>query len=273
MEHPLISIVIPTFNRQRELGELLESIVRQRYTPLEVIIVNDCGDSIEWVNSLYPELHIQIMNMDHNVQHVRARNEGVLLAQGEYILLCDDDDLLTDGHIDRMLKALEGGYDLAYSDVEIVHYVQGKKARMPVTRQLFAYDDNLTAMRQFSTFVPSGCLYRKAIHQEIGGFDAAVYHYWDWDFYLRVAAKFSVVRVPVASVLYAFQQGGDNLSDQLDHMRPYLNLLSQKHDLGFLPTKNFFLLLEEPAVKCRRVSSTLVWNGLPYESRLTTMGE
>ncbi|WP_442604524.1 glycosyltransferase family 2 protein [Paenibacillus sp. KN14-4R] len=271
MESPLISIVIPTFNRHRVLGELVESIVRQRYTPLEVIIVNDGGGSVEQVRSLYPELDIQIVDMEQNVQHVHARNIGVRRAQGEYIMLCDDDDLLTDGHVQRMRDALMEGYDLAYSDVEIVHYVQGDNGRVPVSRQLFAYDDDLVAMRKFSTFVPSGCLYRKDIHQTIGEFDEEVFHYWDWDFFLRVANQYRITRVPVASVLYAFHQGGDNLSDNLDHMRPYLDLLTVKHDLGNLPTKNFFLLLEEPAVKSRKVPSTLVWDGVPYKSRLYQM--
>ena len=59
-------------------------------------------------------------------------------------------------------------------------------ARIPISRRLFAYDDDLDGMRKFSTFMSSGCLYRRSIHQEIGLFDEQIHHYWDWDFYLRV---------------------------------------------------------------------------------------
>jgi hypothetical protein len=73
--------------------------------------------------------------------------------------------------------------------------------------------------------------------------------------------------MPVAGVLYAFAQAGGNLSGDPEAMRPYLDLLSAKHSLGHLPTKNFFLLLEEPEVKAREAASQIVWDGQPFVPR------
>jgi hypothetical protein len=108
----------------------------------------------------------------------------------------------------------------------------------------------------------------------IGTFDEDIYHYWDWDFFLRVSELYQVKRVPVVSVLYAFSPStGDNLSAETDQMRPYLDKLSAKHDLGRLPTKNFYLLLEEEGVKKRLSRTEVIWDGAPivsrYESRRT----
>ncbi len=267
MERPLVSVVIPTYNRADFLGELLESLARQSYSPLEIIIVNDCGDNIDVMRELYPELNIVIIDMESNRKHVHARNRGVSHASGELIMLCDDDDLILPGHVERMVREIED-CDLVYSDVEIFDYTIENGRRIPTSRFLFAYEYDLAAMRKFSTFVPSGCLYRKKIHDAIGMFDPEVYHYWDWDFFLRVAETFRVKRVPVAGVLYAFSQAGAHLSGGLDDMRPYLDKLSSKHNLGYLPTKNFFLLLEEPEVKQRRAESEIVWDGRPFPSRL-----
>lgn len=93
-------------------------------------------------------------------------------------------------------------------------------------------------MRRFSTFFSSGCIFRPELIEALGPFDTEVFHYWDWDFFLRAAEKFRVKRAPIASVLYAFaQQGTSNMSGQLDNMRPFLDMLSVKHGLGDLPTK------------------------------------
>jgi glycosyltransferase involved in cell wall biosynthesis len=264
---PYVSIIIPTYNRPYFLCELLEALTRQTYSRFELIIVNDHGDPVDFVTSLYPELNIQIINLERNVQHVAARNEGVKRAQGDYILLCDDDDLLLPSHIETMVRELEG-YDLVYSDVEIFDYEIRGGIRIPKNVTLFAFEHDLQAMRRFSTYVSSGSLYKKSIHNSIGYFDSSVFHYWDWDFFLRVSRHFRVKRVPVASALYAFSQQGSNLSLDHEAMRPYLNRLSAKHQLGDLPTKNFFLLLEEPEVQKRKADSTRLWDQRPFISRL-----
>lgn len=263
---PFISIIIPTHNRLHMLAELLESLASQTYRNFEVIIVNDCGQSVQPVTELFSELDVLVIDLPTNQKHVHARNEGVRHASGELILLCDDDDLLLPGHIERMVQEL-AGYDLVYSDVEIFDYRQEGLTRIPVSRRLFAYLHDPAAMRKFSTFVPSGILYRKSIHKTLGEFDPDVYHYWDWDFYLRAVQQFRVKRVPAATVLYAFSQQGGNMSNDLGSMRSYLDKLSVKHQLGELPTKNFFLLLEEPDVVSRQAESEQSWNGLPITSR------
>ncbi|MEF3302239.1 glycosyltransferase family 2 protein [Paenibacillus sp. GYB003] len=267
---PLVSVVTPTYNRLGELGELLESLSRQTYKQLEIVVVNDNGSPVAPVCELYPELDIRVVDLESNGKHVRARNRGVAESSGSYIMPCDDDDLLVPTHIETMVRELEAaGCDMAYSDAEIVDFVWEDGVRMPAKRQLFAYEHDLPAMRKFSTFVPSGSLYRRDVHDSVGPFDEDVYHYWDWDFFLRVSERHAVKRVAAAGVLYAFSQSGSggNLSGQLEDMRPYLDRLSAKHGLGDLPTKNFFLLLEEEAVKSRRAETTIVWDGRPFRSR------
>ena len=269
--NPKVSIVIPTYNRLNELAELMESLSQQTYKNFEVIIVNDCGDSIEVLSTLYPELEMTIINLKENMHHVYARNVGVTKAKGEFIMLIDDDDLIVPTHIETMMNAIKG-HDLVYSDVEIIDYDENAMiGRIAITRKLFAYTYDLEEMKKFSTFVPSGCLYRNEIHQTIGLFDEEVRNYWDWDFFLRVAENFKVNRVNYASVLYSFSQHGNNQSKDLEKMRNYLNILSEKHNLGFLPTKNFFLLLEEPQLKAREARSNIVWDGEPILSRLAHM--
>ncbi|WP_027408082.1 glycosyltransferase family 2 protein [Anoxybacteroides tepidamans] len=266
--NPFVSIVVPTYNRPYPLAELLESLSRQTYKPFEVIIVNDGGERVDHIVALYPELRIHLIHCERNVGHVEARNIGVKAARGELIMLCDDDDLLLSCHVERMVAAISDA-DFVYSDVEIFYYRMDDGHRIPTNRFLFAYEYDKEAMRQFSTYVPSGSLYHKRIHESVGYFDPYVHNYWDWDFFLRVSSTFRVKRVAAASVLYAFSNEGDHLSRQMtDRRQMYLDRLGEKHGLGKLPTKNFWLLLSEPEVAKRKASSEIIWDGAPIVSRL-----
>jgi hypothetical protein len=103
--------------------------------------------------------------------------------------------------------------DLVYSDVELVEYQWEGNQRAPIKKMMFAYELDKEFMRKFSTFVSSGCLYRRSLHNKIGLFDVEMNNYWD--FILRVLESLKVKRVAIASVLYAFSLNGDNQSANL----------------------------------------------------------
>ncbi|MFD2612519.1 glycosyltransferase family 2 protein [Paenibacillus gansuensis] len=274
MQEATISVLIPTYNRPKVLAEALESLSRQTAAPSEIIIVNDNGSPVEEAVLAYPDLPIKLINLQQNGKHVHARNTALKAATGEYILLLDDDDLLMPTHIERMLKHLEDA-DMVYSDAEIFDYTfEEDGSRTPNSRFLFAYNDDPLEMRKFSTFVASGCMYRRELHETLGLFDTEVYNYWDWDFYLRAVSLFRVKRVPAAGVLYCFSTDGDNVSNDLGEKRKaYLDRLTAKHGLGELPAKNFFVLLEEPAMKRREALTEILWDGKPIRSRLAKVQE
>jgi glycosyltransferase involved in cell wall biosynthesis len=264
---PLVSVIIPTYNRKYALAELLESLARQSVQDFEVIVINDRGESVGQLKESFPEIQLKIINLEVNQGHVHARNEGVIHAKGEFIMLCDDDDLVTPNHLETMLEEIKDA-DLVYSDVEMVEYSWECTQRVPIKRMLFAYELDKEFMRKFSTYVSSGCLYRRSIHNKIGLFDVEMNNYWDWDFILRVIKSFEVKRVAIASVLYAFSSSGDNQSANLSEKRnQYLKRLCDKHHLGKLPQKNFFTLLKEPEVMAKRAESQRVWDGEKIESR------
>lgn len=263
---PIISVILPTYNREIPLGELLQSLVLQTFSSFEVIIVNDAGESVRSVIERYPELSIRYEELTENVGHVHARNRAVEYAQGEYILLMDDDDLLVPTHLETMYEAIYDA-DLVYSDAEIFHYEWNEWGRVVTNRTIFAYEYTLEGMRSFSSYIPSGSLYRRSLHEEIGLFDGDIHNYWDWDFFLRVADQHRIKRVPIAGVLYAWG-GSGNQSAQLNSKRgAYLQKLCEKHGLGQLPQKNFWDIRSEPEVQARETTTTIVWDGVIIPAR------
>src|SRR4051812_31597179 len=103
MQIPIVSVIIPTYNRRFALAELVEVLYRQTWKSFEVIIVNDHGDSPEFIKDLYPELDIRVLHVPENKGHVHARNVGIAQAKGQYIMLIDDDDLIVLDHMETMI--------------------------------------------------------------------------------------------------------------------------------------------------------------------------
>ncbi|GAA0316190.1 glycosyltransferase family 2 protein [Bacillus carboniphilus] len=270
IKEPLVSVIIPTFNRKGPLCELVESLSRQTFQDFEVIIVNDQGESVDYVTELYPELKINITTPHQKLHHVGCRNEGLTHANGELIMLCDDDDFIVPDHLENMVKEL-ADTDFVFTDVEMVEFKEKNNLRYATSRTLFSYEFDEELIRKFNTYVSSGSVYKKLIHELIGNFDEKLHNYWDWDFILRVMESgVKVKKRPVASAIYAFTSDSGQLSSQLNERRgSYLQKLSEKHQLGVLPQENFWTMMESPFVKRKRSESQVVWDGLPVKYRET----
>ena len=99
---PIISVVIPTLNtRQEFLKEAINSIEKQSYLPLEVIIVNNGKRNLE-----LPETFLKISRFDivFKAGVAQARNFGASLANGKYIAFLDDDDLWGKDYLSNIKK-------------------------------------------------------------------------------------------------------------------------------------------------------------------------
>jgi Glycosyltransferases involved in cell wall biogenesis len=95
----LISIIIPTYNRADFLLECIESILNQRYSNIEIIIIDDCSTdkTKEIIEEKYNgNIKIKYYKNDTNKGPGYNRKFGYLKSKGEYIIFCDDDDYYID---------------------------------------------------------------------------------------------------------------------------------------------------------------------------------
>jgi glycosyltransferase involved in cell wall biosynthesis len=92
MSHPLVSVVIPTYNRSGYVVEALDSVLRQTYPNYEVVVVDD-GSTDDTCEVLKPYSgHIRYVRQE-NLGAGAARNLGVSQARGEYVAFLDSDDM------------------------------------------------------------------------------------------------------------------------------------------------------------------------------------
>ncbi|MCQ2229163.1 MAG: glycosyltransferase [Bacteroidales bacterium] len=101
----MISLILPIYNVQPFLKECLDSILCQTYKDFELIAVDDCGtdDSMAIVGLYEDKLLISIVRHVHNRGLSAARNSGLEVAKGEYILFVDSDDILAPDCLEKLV--------------------------------------------------------------------------------------------------------------------------------------------------------------------------
>jgi len=116
---PMVSILIPTFNRPRYLSEALASALHQSYKNLQVIVVNDGGQDVSDIINSYNDSRLIFINRRENRGKAFSLNQALARAEGKYIAYLDDDDIYYPNHIETLVNALENQTDckVAYSDL------------------------------------------------------------------------------------------------------------------------------------------------------------
>ncbi|MDF2791255.1 MAG: glycosyl transferase family protein, partial [Neobacillus sp.] len=128
MKQEMVSVIVPVYNTEKYIARCLESIITQKYRNIEIIVVNDGStDQSEKIINTYAEKdrRVQLYNQKNAGQAV-ARNRGLQIANGEYILMVDSDDSISENLIDDVLRKMcEAKADLAIFD--LYYFKSGKK--------------------------------------------------------------------------------------------------------------------------------------------------
>ncbi len=103
---PVLTIIIPTFNRADFLKESIGSVLSQTFTDFELIVVDDGStDHTGEVAREFPRIHYVSCPVNSGVSH--ARNLGIGLARGRYICFLDSDDLWVNSKLDTQIRWME----------------------------------------------------------------------------------------------------------------------------------------------------------------------
>src|ERR1700759_5182615 len=110
---PLVSVVIPTFNRRHLILRALQSVVEQTYPHLEVIVVDDASTdgTVEFLESKHFNVPLRVIRIEQNSGPSAARNKGIACASGKYVALLDSDDYWLPGKLARQVEVAERSLD------------------------------------------------------------------------------------------------------------------------------------------------------------------
>lgn len=149
MKMPLVSIIIPIFKVEKYINECVDSVLKQTYTNLEVILVDDGSpDSCPLICDEYlsKDKRIRVVHKK-NGGLSSARNSGLEIATGEYIMFIDSDDFIKTTMVSSLLEiALK--YDLDIVGSSILKYCNGKVSKISdsLPRGITIFD-NLDALK------------------------------------------------------------------------------------------------------------------------------
>jgi glycosyltransferase involved in cell wall biosynthesis len=180
-----VSIVIPCYNDGAMLQEALASVDAVRNeNVLEVIIVDDGSAEAHTTRILneVAEARARVVHQPNRGPHA-ARNTGIRLAKGEFILPLDSDNRLRDAYLNEGVSLLKNNpcLGVVYSDAE---YFGERTGRWHVP------EFNLLSLIR-GNFIDACALFRRTLWEEVGGYDEQMpWMGWeDWDFWLRVAYR------------------------------------------------------------------------------------
>ena len=208
-----LSVIIPVYNRPEELKELLDSLTIQRYKDkTEVVIVED-GSSLtseESVSQFQRQLSIKYIKQE-NAGPSAARNAGAAVADGEYLFFFDSDCALPSDFFDKIHNGLQskcldcfGTKDMAHSFFSPIQKAISYSMTSFFTTGGIRGGKSAKGKKMDDFYPRSYSMgVRKAVFDQVGGFDSAMRYGEDIDFSMRVKeAGFKIGLVPDAYVYH-----------------------------------------------------------------------
>jgi teichuronic acid biosynthesis glycosyltransferase TuaG len=210
-DSPLVTVVVPTYNRAGLIGETIQSILNQQYGNLELIVVCDgCTDETESVVRSFDDPRIQLVMQEHSGGPARPRNTGVTRARGEYVAFCDDDDLWMPEKLRRQMTVMEADPDAALCFAGGVTFGEGTSA-FPNRRLKHGPQRGHFRALLYGNFIAnSTVLVRRDILTEVGPFnvDRALHGTEDYEMWLRIAHSHKLVGIDEPLIRYRVHSGG-----------------------------------------------------------------
>ena len=233
-----ISVIIPVYNGESTIVETIESVQQQTFSDFELIVIND-GSTDQTLERLatVKDSRLKIFSYENGGVSV-ARNHGIAHATGEFISFLDADDLWTPDKLELQLAALQKQLvaGVAYSWT----CNMSEKRESFELGQSISYEGNVYPELLLSNFIANGSnllIHRQAI-ESVGKFDPALAPCEDWDFYLRLAARWSFVVVPKPQILY--RQSSGSASSKIEVMEQATLKVIDKGFQSALPERRSF---------------------------------
>lgn len=184
----LISVIVPCYNQAQYLDECLQSVLDQTYQNWECIIVNDGSpDNTE-------EIALQWTKKDSRFKYLNkengglssARNAGINIAKGEWILPLDSDDKIGNRYLELAEKEFDKDYAIIYSDAHFFNDEFIIRWDLPK----YNFENLLLFNHIYCT-----AFFKKSDWRKVSGYDVnLIYGREDWDFWLSILNKNSIIK-------------------------------------------------------------------------------
>ncbi|MCL2252822.1 MAG: glycosyltransferase family 2 protein [Lachnospiraceae bacterium] len=195
---PLVSVIIPTYNRVNVLGRSIDSVLNQSFTAFELIIADDCStDRTKELVDSYQDERIRYIKNDTNLGEGGARNAGAAVSRGKYIAFNDSDDIWYTEKLSRLIEFINDSdndnigmvyhlYRYFSSENPLDSVIVGGKIQTDYFSNLL-FQPDIGAPTMFITKEAWDC---------VGGFLDTLRCLGDWEFSIRIAERYDIIFLP-----------------------------------------------------------------------------
>ncbi len=180
MQNLLVSVIVPVYNREKYLGFALESILKQDYSPIEVIVVDDGStDKSAQIARSYPQVHYVYQE---NQGPSGARNTGIGVAKGHYLAFLDSDDLWAENKISLQVQYLQSNPEIECCLCTVKNFLE-QDATIP----MWIKEEQIQNPQP--GYLPSAMLILAEAFHRVGLFNPEYRVAEDTDWFIRAQAK------------------------------------------------------------------------------------
>lgn len=235
---PLVSVIIPVYNRDSTIMRALNSVLDQTYHNIEVIVVDDCStDSTVQTVSRCIDNRVQLVCLPFHCGANAARNRGIEISKGEYIAFQDSDDEWMENKLYKQINyMMDTGAEVSYSPY--ILYENSKCCIVPYdykNREICEKNIFQTLKRDNIVGTPT-LMVKKEVFSVVGLFDENLKRMQDYELIIRLIKKFRFLYIDEPLVrAYRTQKSITNDNKVLSDT--YVRLL-EKH-IDFLDLEKF----------------------------------
>jgi glycosyltransferase involved in cell wall biosynthesis len=218
-----ISAVVPTFNDVGRLGDALSSIVNQTLPPAEIVVADDGSDDgtphfvRDFAEQNASDVAIRYVRLPSRSRDAAARNAGIAAAQGDWIAICDSDDIWVADKLERQVHFIADWSGNQRIVLLGSHGYNVNDAKRVISPAIMGPTSEATydAIRQrggLFFLLHSTILFSRADFEAIGGYSTSAYGVASsLDFFCRIAERGVVINVPERLVYYRKRDGSMQL--------------------------------------------------------------
>ncbi|MGD9383394.1 MAG: glycosyltransferase [Desulfobacterales bacterium] len=205
---PLISVIIPTYNRGWIIKEAIDSVMAQNYRDFELIIVDDgsTDNTSDILNSYHGDI---LVFRQENRGVSAARNRGIVEASGRFIAFLDSDDLWLPQKLFRQVEFFNKNPDAKICQTEETWIRNGVRVN-PKRKHKKPCGMIFEPSLALCLISPSAVMIRRSLFEKVGGFDETLPACEDYDLWLRISCRYPVYLIETPLII---KRGGHN--DQL----------------------------------------------------------
>ena len=205
----VVTVIILTYNKAHLISESIKSVFAQKFTNLEIIVIDDAStdNTKDCLAPFLKNKQIRFIQNKKNIGISKSRNYGISLAKGKFVAMLDGDDAWLDcDKLTKQVKYLEENPECGAVGTWLIQIDEyGRNIKK------IAYKEKDEFLRKSILYrnpiAHSSVLFRRDIVQSVGGYDNSLATMEDHDLWLKIGVQNTIATLPIYALGYRVYQG------------------------------------------------------------------